>query len=107
MTAVDVAEQDLKAFLDAIAHDAALQEKLKDTKDLDAALAVAKEAGFEISKADFHRYQLHSIAALSDEELESAAGGGFTIPIYCNTIGGTYTCVWGCQGNETILGLCQ
>jgi Nif11 domain len=50
--AVDVAEQDLKAFLDALAHDTALQEKLNDTKDLDAALAVAKEAGFEISKAD-------------------------------------------------------
>jgi len=70
-----VAEQDLKAFLDALAHDTALQEKLNDTKDLDAALAVAKEAGFEISKADWLLYQSKLITELSDEELEGVTGG--------------------------------
>ena len=107
LIALHVAEQDLKAFLDDLAHDAALQEKLKGTKDLDAAFAVIKESDFDVSKADLLRDQLQSIAALTDEELESTAGEGFTVAFYCNTIGGPYTCAWGCQGNETILGACQ
>ena len=88
-----MAEQDPKAFLDALAHDAALQEKLKGTKDLDAAFAVIKESDFDVSKADFQLDQVQFIAALTDEELESAAGEGFTVAFYCNTIGGPYT--WG------------
>jgi predicted ribosomally synthesized peptide with nif11-like leader len=58
LIAVDVPDQGLKAFLDALAHDAALQKHLNDTKDLDAALAVAREAGFDVSKADWLRHQV-------------------------------------------------
>jgi predicted ribosomally synthesized peptide with nif11-like leader len=36
--------------------DAELLEKLKGAEDLDAAVAMAKEAGFDVSKADWLRY---------------------------------------------------
>jgi predicted ribosomally synthesized peptide with nif11-like leader len=59
-------------------------EKLKGAADLDAALALAKEAGFDVSKADWLKYQAKQTIELSDEELEGVAGGLFTIP------GGTF-----------------
>ena len=42
---------------------------------LDAVLAIAKDAGFEVSKAAWLRYQAQQIIELSDEELEGVAGG--------------------------------
>ena len=56
--------------------DAGLQEKLKGAADLDAAVALAKEAGFDISKADWLKYQAEQPFELSDEEMEGVAGGG-------------------------------
>ena len=45
------AEQ-LSAFLEAVNADAGLQEKLKGAEDLDAATETAREAGFDVIKAD-------------------------------------------------------
>jgi predicted ribosomally synthesized peptide with nif11-like leader len=39
-------------------------------------VALAKEAGFEVSKADWLKYQAKHTLELSDEELEGVAGGG-------------------------------
>ena len=68
-------------------------------------VAIAKEAGFSITIAEFIRLQAQTINELSDEELENAAGGldkndknlivsisvGVTLPAYAVaiTIGGT------------------
>ncbi len=52
-----------------------MQEKLKDAADLDAVLAIAKDAGFDVSKADWLRYQAKQTIELSDEELEVVSGG--------------------------------
>jgi predicted ribosomally synthesized peptide with nif11-like leader len=101
-----MSEEQLSALLAKLKEDAGLQEKLKGAADLDAALAMAKEAGFDVSKADWLRYQAKQTLELSEEELEGVAGGQFTIAIYCNTVGGTYSCFWGCNGNETLLGAC-
>jgi len=46
--------------------------------------ALAKESGFEISKADWIKYQAQT-QELSDEELEGVAGGGL------RGVGGGYT----------------
>jgi predicted ribosomally synthesized peptide with nif11-like leader len=65
-----MSEEQLKAFLEAVKADAGLQEKLKVASDADAVVAIAKEAGFVI--------RAEAVAArqeLSDEELESVAGG--------------------------------
>ena len=68
------AEQ-LTAFWAAVEADASLQETLKGAADLDAAVAVAKEAGFDVSKADLLEYQSQQTLELSDEDLEKVAGG--------------------------------
>ena len=52
-----MSEEQLTALLAKIKEDAGLQEKLKGAADLDAAIALAKEAGFDVSKADWLKYQ--------------------------------------------------
>jgi predicted ribosomally synthesized peptide with nif11-like leader len=68
------AEQ-LTAFWEAVEGDPSLEETLKGAADLDAAVAVAKEAGFNVSKADLLEYQSQQTLELSDEDLEKVAGG--------------------------------
>ncbi|QNI54395.1 nif11-like leader peptide domain protein [Synechococcus sp. BIOS-E4-1] len=63
-----MSEEQLKAFLDKVKADTSLQDKLKAAADVDAALAIAKEAGFMISADDVR-------TKISDNELERAAGG--------------------------------
>jgi len=96
-----MSEEQLAALLAKLKDDAGLQEKLKGAADLDAILAIAKDAGFDISKADLLRHgkalggqalelsdealELSDEALeLSDEELEGVAGGyGWSIGIVC------------------------
>ena len=66
-----MSEEQLKAFLEKVKSDTSLQEKLKAASDVDAALAIAKDAGFSISADDLKNAQ----SKISDEELEGVAGG--------------------------------
>ena len=70
-----MSEEQLAALLAKLKDDAGLQEKLKGAADLDAVLAIAKDAGFDVSKAAWLRYQANQTLELSDEELEGVAGG--------------------------------
>jgi len=70
-----MSEDQLAALLAKLKDDAGLQEKLKGAADLDAVLAIAKEAGFNVSKAAWLRYQANQTLELSDEELEGVSGG--------------------------------
>jgi predicted ribosomally synthesized peptide with nif11-like leader len=70
-----MSEEQLAALLAKLQDDEGLQEKLKGAADLDAAVAMAKEAGFDVSKADWLRYQAEQTLELNDEELEGVAGG--------------------------------
>ena len=94
MPLLAMSEEQLAALLAKLKDDAGLQEKLKGAADLDAILAIAKDAGFDISKADLLRHgkalggqalELSDEALeLSDEELEGVAGGyGWSIGIVC------------------------
>ena len=69
-----MSEEQLTALIAKLKDDGGLQEKLKGAADLDAAMAMAKEAGFDISKAEV-KYQAEQNLELSDEELERVAGG--------------------------------
>ena len=51
-----MSEEQLSALLAKLKEDAGLQEKLKGAGDLDAAVALAREAGFDVSKADWLRH---------------------------------------------------
>ena len=65
-----MSEEQLSALLSKLKDDAGLQEKLQGAADLDAAVALAKEAGFDVSQADMQK-----TLELSDEELRQVAGG--------------------------------
>jgi predicted ribosomally synthesized peptide with nif11-like leader len=71
-----MSEEQLKSFLEMVKTDTSLQEKLKGVADVDAALVIAKEAGFAITAEDIQSMQ--SSTDLSDEELEGVAGGTVT-----------------------------
>ena len=70
-----MSEEQLSALLAKLKDDAGLQEKLKGAADLDTAIALAKEAGFNVSEADWLKYQDNQTLELSDEELDAVAGG--------------------------------
>ena len=81
---LDMSEEQLSALHAKLKDDAGLQEKLKVAADLDAAVALAKEAGFDVSKADLLRYQAKQTLELNDEELEGITGGTmFTMRFPC------------------------
>ena len=67
-----MSEEQVKAFLEAVKADAGLQEQLKAAADADTVVAIAKAAGFVISAEELKKAQ----SAISEEELESVAGGG-------------------------------
>ena len=67
-----MSEEQLKAFLEKVKGDTSLQEKLKAAGSNEAAIEIAKEAGFAITAEDIQSMQS---VELSDEELEGAAGG--------------------------------
>ena len=66
-----LSEEQLKAFLEAVKADEALQEKLKAAADTDAVVEIAKAEGFVISAEELKKAQ----AEISEEELEGVAGG--------------------------------
>jgi len=70
-----MSEEQLSALLAKLNEDAGLREKLQGAGDLEAALTLAKEAGFDVSKADWLKYQAKQTLELSDEELDRVAGG--------------------------------
>jgi predicted ribosomally synthesized peptide with nif11-like leader len=47
-----MSEEQLTALLAKLRNDTGLLEKLKAARNLDASSALAKEAGFDVSKAD-------------------------------------------------------
>ena len=68
-----MSEEQLKALLEKVKFDTKLQEKLEAAASPEAAIAIAKEAGFSITAEDIQ--SMRNSTEVSDEELESAAGG--------------------------------
>ncbi|QNJ18967.1 nif11-like leader peptide domain protein [Synechococcus sp. A18-25c] len=79
-----MSEEQLKAFLEKVMADTSLQEKLKAAASPEAAIEIAKDAGFSITAEDVQSMQSATVE-VSDEELEGASGGGYP----------TATCGWG------------
>ena len=69
-----MSEEQLNAFLEKVKGDTSLQEKLKAEASPEAAIEIAKEAGFSITAEDIQSMQSETVE-LSDEDLEGAAGG--------------------------------
>ena len=68
--------------MEKVKADTSLQEKLKAATSPEAALEIAKDAGFAITAEDIQSMQ-SATAELSDEELEGAAGGFLMITSPC------------------------
>ena len=69
-----MSKEQLKAFLEKVKGDTSLQEKLKAAASPDAAVEIAKDAGFAITAEDIQSMQ-SAPGEMSDDELEEAAGG--------------------------------
>ena len=69
-----MSEEQLNAFLEKVKGDTSLQEKLNAAASPEAAIEIAKAAGFAITAEDIQSMQSATVE-LSDEELEGAAGG--------------------------------
>ena len=74
-----MSEEQIAALLAKLKDDAELQEKLKDAADLDSAVAIANDAGFDFSKAAWLRYQAQQTIELNDEELEGVLAGYYVL----------------------------
>ena len=74
-----MSEEQLKAFLEKVKGDTSLQEKLKAAASPEAALQIAKDAGFSITAEDIQSMQSATVE-LSDVELEGASGGRVANP---------------------------
>ena len=74
-----MSEEQLQAFIAKDKSDTTLQEKLKAAASPDAAVEIAKDAGFAITAEDIQSMQSATVE-LSDDELEGASGG-------CNNTG--------------------
>ena len=72
-----MSEEQLTALLAKIKDDASLREKIQAAPNFDAAVALTKKAGFDVSKAELIRSHATQTLELSDEELESVAGGTY------------------------------
>ena len=81
-----MSEEQLAALLAKLKNDGGLQEKLKGAAGPDAAVALAKEAGFDISKDDWLKYRLEQPFELSDEELDAVSGGQATMAYGCRRV---------------------
>jgi len=85
-----MSEEQLTVLLAKLKEDVGLREKLKGAEDLNAALAIARNAGFEVSEEEL--ITIDGFAnLLTDAELERPAGGVHTVPeLGCGT---RYGCV--------------
>ena len=81
-----MSEEQLTALLAKLKEDSGLREKLQGAADLDAAVALAKEAGFDVCKADWLKYQAKQPLDLSDEDLKDVAGGILSIGRPCGCV---------------------
>ena len=70
-----MSQAQLEALIATLKDDAGLQQKLNGAADLDAAVAIAQGAGFDVTTDDLANHQASQVLELSDEQLERVAGG--------------------------------
>lgn len=68
-------DEKLKASLDAVKTNEALQNKVISTPGPEAIGAIAKETEFDLSRSDLLGHQAMQTLAINDNELEGVCGG--------------------------------
>jgi len=69
-----MSEEQFSALLAQLQEDSGLMEKFNGAADLEAAVAIANEAGFDVSADDWHKYQAGQ-ETITSEELAAISGG--------------------------------
>jgi len=64
--------ENLKLFLEKVSENVELAKKVSEEKDVNALIAMAKDMGIALTAKDFEK----PAEELSDDELDSVAGGG-------------------------------
>ena len=82
-----MSQEQLTALLARVNEDASFKQALMAAGSPEAAIDLARQAGFDVCNEDWLAYQARSVSPLGDEELESVAGG---VPGGC-TQAETYT----------------
>lgn len=86
-----MSDEQLAALIAKIKQDDQLRQQLQSAEDLEAAIALAQQAGFDVNKEDWLNHQRqHSAQELSDAELEQVAGGKDTDQAACSHGAGPY-----------------
>ena len=86
-----MSEDQLSSLLATLKVDAEFREKLQGAVDLDSALELANEAGFDVNRDDWsHVLSCGKPLPLSDVELEQIAGGKNTDQAACSHGAGPY-----------------
>jgi predicted ribosomally synthesized peptide with nif11-like leader len=88
-----MSEEQLSAFLAKLQEDAGLREKLKNAVDIDAAVAIAREAGFDLTSENVMTCLNADTVELTNSSLEIISGGA------PDTTGGGGTCAFRCDTN--------
>ncbi len=70
-----MSEEELTALLKAIMKENSLQEMIKPSSNLQEVVALAREAGIDISNADLQKLREILKLELSDADLERISGG--------------------------------
>ena len=70
-----MSEEQLGLLIARLQQDSEIRNRLASAGDLDAAVAIAREAGFDVTGADWLSYQSGHSLELSDGELEGVTGG--------------------------------
>ena len=73
-----MSEEQLSALLAKLREDAGLREKLQGVGDLDSAVALAKEAGFDVSKTelDSNKASKQILGITAEDLINISAGTG-------------------------------
>ena len=75
-----MSEEQFSALLAQLQEDSGLMEKFNGAADLEAAVAIANEAGFDVSADDWHKYQAGQ-ETITSEELAAISGGKGSIKL--------------------------
>jgi predicted ribosomally synthesized peptide with nif11-like leader len=86
-----MSSEQLSAFMEVVATNEGLQEKLKCVADFDGLAELARGAGFDVTKADCIKLQDQQIIELTDNDLDGLSGGGNNtgwLGFWCSTADG-------------------
>jgi predicted ribosomally synthesized peptide with nif11-like leader len=91
-------EESLLMLISELKKNVELQQKLRGATDLDDAISIAQQAGYNVRKSDWLEFQAKQTLELSDSELERVVGGdGWTDDctnmIYCNNASEYQGCI--------------